>query len=277
MIIDFHTHVFPSRLRDNRPLYADRDPSFAALYADAKARLATAEELLARMDGDGVDRAVITNYGWTDPELLKETNDYIREAVVRFPERLVGFCAVPLDSPENAVAEIERCAGPGIKGVGELRLDLASANLPATLPPVIAALRHHGLLLLLHVSEPVGHDYPGKGSATPERLYPLLARFPEQTFICAHWGGGLPFYALMPEVKAGLSNVYFDTAASPFLYQPGIYRAVNDIVGAEKILFGSDYPLLPPSRYFREIQAAALTDAARKLILGENARRLLGI
>ena len=81
----------------------------------------------------------------------------------------------------------------------------------------------------------------------------------------------------MPEVKKALQNVYFDTAASPFLYQPQIYTLVSQLVGAEKILFGSDYPLLPPSRLLREISATALTDEEKRLITGENARKLLDI
>ena len=66
----------------------------------------------------------------------------------------------------------------------------------------------------------------------------------------------MPFYALMPEVKAALKNVYFDTAASPFLYTPQVYGQVAQLVGAEKILFGSDYPLISQRRFFKEINGA---------------------
>ena len=97
------------------------------------------------------------------------------------------------------------------------------------------------------------------------------------TIICAHWGGGLPFYALMPEVKKTLKNVYFDTAASPFLYQPQVYHQVSQLVGAESILFGSDYPLLTQDRVLEEIKTADLTGEAKDLILAGNARRLLGL
>ena len=129
--------------------------------------------------------------------------------------------------------------------------------------------------MIVHSSEPVGHVYPGKGDTTPDVLYSLAARFPELNLICAHWGGGLPFYALMPEVKKTLSGVMFDTAASPYLYNPQIYREVIAVLGAHSILFGSDYPLLPPGRLLREVKSLALPPEVEESILSGNARRLL--
>ena len=97
------------------------------------------------------------------------------------------------------------------------------------------------------------------------------------TIVCAHWGGGLPFYALMPEVKRAMKNVFFDTAASPLLYSPEVYNQVIQMVSAEKILFGSDYPLLTQARLLQDIDSANLSGEAKNLILSDNARRLLGV
>jgi len=191
----------------------------------------------------------------------------------------VGFCAVQPQSPEAAVAEIERCAKAGIRGVGEMRPDMQLFDLTdeVVMEPFVEVLRKHKLILLTHASEPVGHDYPGKGGITPDILYPFIASFPDLTIVCAHWGGGLPFYALMPEVKKAMSNVFFDTAASPFLYTPQVYNQVIQLVGADKILFGSDYPLLAQSRLLEEIGALDLPEETKSLILSGNAQRLLGI
>ena len=133
------------------------------------------------------------------------------------------------------------------------------------------------LILLTHASEPVGHQYPGKGDITPDKLFPMITKFPNLTLVCAHWGGGLPFYALMPEVKKAVANVFFDTAASPLLYSPEVYNQVIQLVGADKILFGSDYPLLAPSRLLQEIEVLDLPKEINDLILSGNALRLLGI
>jgi predicted TIM-barrel fold metal-dependent hydrolase len=278
MIIDFHTHVFPPQIKKNRSKYIELDPCFALLYSDPKAKIATADELIASMDEGGIDISVIANIGWTTHELCVETNDYIMESVSRYPQRLVGFCTVQPQS-SGAVAEIERCAKGGIKGVGEMRPDIQLLDLSDefAMAPFVEALIKHKLILLTHASEPVGHDYPGKGSVTPDVLYPFITSFPELTIVCAHWGGGLPFYALMPEVKKAMANVFFDTAASPLLYTPEIYNQVIKLVGADKILFGSDYPLLAPSRLIKEIKALKLGEETENLILSANAQRLLGI
>ena len=106
-------------------------------------------------------------------------------------------------------------------------------------------------------------------------IYSFISRFPDLRLVCAHWGGGLPFYALMPEVGSALDNVWFDTAASPFLYRPQIFRHVIDMVGADKILFGSDYPLIAQPRLISDIRSLQLTGEVEALILGGNAQRLL--
>lgn len=259
--------------------YVQSDPCFAALYSDEKARLATAEELVASMDKDGIDVSVVLNIGWSSHEVCVQTNDYIMEAITRYPKRLAGFCAVQPNSLDSALAEIERCARGGMKGVGELRPDIQQIDLKneRLMKPFVAALKKHHLLLLAHASEPVGHQYQGKGEVTPEVLYSFIVSYPGLPLVCAHWGGGLPFYALMPEVKRAMSNVYFDTAASPLLYSPQVYSQVSQLVGPEKILFGTDYPLLARKRGLGEISSSDLPEDAKSLILSGNAKRLLGI
>jgi len=279
MIIDFHTHIFPPHIKRNRNKYIDNDPCFAILYSDSKAKLATADELIASMDEAGVDISVIVNIGWITHELCVETNDYILESIACYPKRLIGFCAVQPQSYEAAIAEIERCAKGGIRGVGELRPDMQLLDFSdkEMMDPFVEIMTKHRLILLTHTSEPVGHDYTGKGSITPDIIYPLITSYPELTIVCAHWGGGLPFYALMPEVRQAMNNVLFDTAASPLLYSPEIYQQVIQLVGADKILFGSDYPLLTQSRMLDEIRALDLPEETKDLILGGNAQKLLNI
>lgn len=279
MIIDFHTHVLPPQIKSDRSRYVESDPAFAQIYADKKAKIATADDLIESMDADGVDISVIVNYGWSTRELCVETNDYILESLARYPQCLIGFCAVPSYEGKDSLKEIGRCAQGGARGVGEIRPDVQSPDITSKqkMEPFVDVLRGHGLVLLTHSSEPVGHSYSGKGTATPDMLYPFIANFPDLPIVCAHWGGGLPFYALMPEVREALGNVYFDTAASPFLYRPEIYSEVSCLVGADKILFGSDYPLMPQRRVINEINNAGLPEEDRDMILSGNARRLLGI
>ncbi len=277
--MDFHTHIFSPKFRENRQEYIRADPCFALLYSNPKAKLASLDELIASMDEAGVGISVILNIGWKSHELCVESNDYILEAVARYPKRLVGFCAVQPGQPELAIKELERCAKSGIRGVGELRPDIQGFDLERreVMAPLVEVMNKYELIFLTHASEPVGHYYPGKGTVTPDKLYSFVTNFPSLKIVCAHWGGGLPFYALMPEVKEALACVYFDTAASPYLYSSQIYRQVTELLGVDKILFGSDYPLLSQGRMIEEIRSLELSEKEKSQILGGNARGLLRI
>ena len=279
MIVDFHTHVFPEWLRDGRERYVSRDATFGELYADPKARMATAEELVAAMDSDGVDVAVAMGLGWSDEGLAREVNDYVIDAVRRHPGRLAGFGSVNPAWGDAAAREADRCARAGLKGVGELHPDSQGFDMGDTgvMAPLMEAVRSHGLIVTAHSSEPVGHMYTGKGSNRPEVLWRFIQSYPDVTLVCAHWGGGLPFYALMPEVGASLENVYFDTAASPLLYEARIFETASALVGAERILLGSDYALLRPRRLITQVRESALTEGERAAVLGGNGARLLGL
>ncbi|MFH0847214.1 MAG: amidohydrolase family protein [Chloroflexota bacterium] len=278
MIIDVHTHIFPPEIKKDRARYVTLDPCFAELYSSPRAKLITADELIARMDEAGIDMSVVLNIGWGSHKLCQKTNDYILESVARYPRRLIGFGAVLPRLGDTAAKEAERCARGGMKGIGELRpdpeLDFEDKE---ALDPFTEVMKRCNLTLLTHASEPVGHDYPGKGKLTPAVLYRMIEHLPGINIICAHWGGGLPFYALMPEVKTALARTYFDTAASPYLYRPEIYEQVIRLVGKEKILFGSDYPVISQERVLGETKSIALDEETRDLILSGNAVRLFGI
>jgi predicted TIM-barrel fold metal-dependent hydrolase len=84
------------------------------------------------------------------------------------------------------------------------------------------------------------------------------------------------FYETMPELREKCGNVYYDTAATPFLYDPRIYRIAAALGLAKKILLGSDFPLLPPSCYLGALAESGISPQEQELILGGNAERLLG-
>jgi predicted TIM-barrel fold metal-dependent hydrolase len=277
VIIDFHTHIFPSWLREKRDEYIKADPCFSLLYSQPKAKMATAEELITSMDEAGIDISVVLNVGWFSHELCVKTNDYILDSVSRYPTRLVAFCAIQPRAGDAAIAELERCAKAGAKGIGELRSDVQGFDLADEKPmkPLVDAALKHNLIFLTHSSEPVGHEYSGKGDITPDILYAFITSFPNLKLVCAHWGGGLPFYALMPEVAEALANVFFDTAATVFLYRPEIFKQVSHIIGGNKILFGTDYPLMHQNRVIAQIQSSELPKEDSAGILGNNAKKLL--
>jgi predicted TIM-barrel fold metal-dependent hydrolase len=207
------------------------------------------------------------------------TNDYILEAAARFPGRIVPFVTVQPKAGTAAVKEVERCARAGAKGIGEMRPDVQGFD-PGNsevMAALVETLVKRNMIFLTHASEPVGHEYPGKGKVTPDILYRFISAYPELKVVCAHWGGGLPSYALMPEVGRTLANTWFDSAATPYLYVPKVFKQTIDMVGLEKVLFGSDYPLLKATRVMADVEKAGLTAKEKKAVLGGNAACLLGM
>ena len=279
MIVDFHTHIFPEALRKGRERYLERDATFRELFSSPRAKLASAEDLVRAMDEDGVDLSVAMGVGWTDQGLAREANDYIIDSVARYPDRIVGFAGVSPAWGDQAAAEADRCARAGLRGIGELHPDSQAFDLgdADTMAPLMEVAREHRLVVTTHSSEPVGHSYQGKGHTTPEVLWRFVQGFPDVTIVCAHWGGGLPFYALMPEVATALGNVYFDTAASPFLYKSRVFQVGASLVGAGRILLGSDFPLLRSERLLSQVQESGLSDGDKDAIAGGNAARVLNL
>jgi hypothetical protein len=277
MVVDFHTHIFPPQVREQRQDYLRRDSAFAQMYSSPKAQIATAEELLASMEAAEVDTSVVLGFAWSEQELCREHNEYLLEAAARSGGRLIPFCTIQPRAGDDALAEIERCVRGGARGLGELRPDSQGYSLDQGAGDILAgAALRHDLVLLFHVSEPVGHAYPGKSGLGLDAFYRFVSCHQGLTAVGAHWAGGLPFYALMPEVKEALANVYVDTAATPLLYGPAVYRQVAELVGAEHILFGSDYPLISQRRQRQAIEDSLGDDEnGKRLVLGENAGRLL--
>ncbi len=279
VIIDFHTHIVPPDIIDRREELVHEDHCLGALFADPSAKMATAEDLIESMDRDGIDMSVAVNMGWLNRELCRKTNDYLMESINKYPDRLIGFGMVD-PRWEDASAQVKRCANGGLRGIGELMPHLQGYDLgdKDLMEPVVEAAVKNSMIIMTHSSEPVGHIYPGKGNVHPEMLYRFITNFPEQQIVCAHWGGGLPFYALMPEVGRSLRNVWFDTAASPFLYKYDIFPKVSEIIGADRIFFGSDFPLISQNRIITGLhEKTTLSPEIKDSILGENAYRLLGL
>jgi predicted TIM-barrel fold metal-dependent hydrolase len=279
MIIDCHTHIFPDEVRKDRERFCKRDEGFSSIYRNSKGKMVGAKDLIASMDESGVEQSVVCGFPWSEPDVCSLHNQYLMEAASKYPQRLIVFFSLLFSNPDWSEKELSRRIKDGAKGVGEIAFygrEMTSQDVDS-MKPIFTQMEKEGIPLLLHVNEILGHPYPGKGMTPLERFYDLILAFPRLPIVLAHWGGGLPFYELMPEVAKAMANVYYDTAASPFLYSKKVYATVSEIVGVKKILFGSDFPLLSPQRYFRELQESGLSKEDQGKILGLNLSRLLGM
>ena len=197
------------------------------------------------------------------------------------PDRLSAFATVHPAAGETALAEIRRAHGDGLIGLGELSPHSQGVSVDDLRWRAVLTLAGElGLPVNLHVTDPspATGNYPGRVE-TPLADFVLMARaFPKVNFILAHWGGCWWRHGVrLP------ANVWFDTAASPLLYAPTVFGEGVTACGAERVLWGTDYPIdLYPRDESRETMAGFLAEARTALpessagkVLGDNASRLL--
>lgn len=276
MRIDIHTHIFPPEIVESREKYFPGENSFRLLYDSPKSRLVPAEALLEAMDRNEIDRAVAFGFPWQNTNLSIRHNDYILEAAAKYAPRLIPLgCVYPVG--QKNILEAERCLRHGAKGLGELAIygECEEKGALESLQELVECSRSFNGVLLVHANEPIGHWYPGKSRLGLSFYYELARSCDGIPLVLAHWGGGLCFYELLKkEAPKTLAHVYYDTAASPYLYRAEIYSQMVKTLGKNKIVFGSDYPLLPPRRYFKEMKEGGLTGEEMAAITGENASQL---
>ena len=274
-IVDSHVHIFPPEVSRHRSDFVRRDQFFAELYENPRARIADAETLIESMDEGGVKWSVAVGFGWQSQDLCAWHNDYLVESLKAYPGRMVALaCVQPTDS--RAVSELERRIGDGCSGVGELMPHGQGYRLDdfKTTGAIAEAVQSAGAILMTHSSEPVGHTYRGKGSVHPQQVAALATRYPKLKLIAAHWGGGLLFYELMPELRAAFANVYYDSAASSLLYEGALFRIAPRLAEPHRILFATDYPLLKQKRQIEKVIQADLDGEYLDRFMGGNAEAL---
>lgn len=274
--IDAHTHMFPDSVRDNPAGVDERETVFKLMFARGGQRMVSPREMLSEMDAAGVEAAVLCPFPWITLPYCMANNDFLLEAARSHPGRFIPLAITNPRLGSRALREARRCLEAGARGLGELHaqpqgFDLLDRDLMA---PLVRLAMEYDVPLLMHVNEPVGHAYPGKGPVTPEVIYRFVCDFPEVKLILPHWGGGLPFYELMPEVARACANVWYDSAASPYLYHPRIYRLAAAAVGPGKILFATDYPLLPYSRTLDDAREGLEGEPAQEEVMWKNAANL---
>ncbi|MDR2522351.1 MAG: amidohydrolase family protein [Synergistaceae bacterium] len=274
--IDFHVHLYPPEIIRDAEKISAHEPYFNMLIHNRVHKWATVDDLLLRMERDGVERAVVGGFAFRGMELCRLCNDYIIDCVKKHPDKLEGMCLVP-PLARGADAEIFRCAEAGVVGVGELfpegqGVDLA--DISQTWRLAGAAHEAH-LFILWHTAEPVGHEYAGKGSVGPKEAAAFCMHHPESRVVFAHLGGGLWLYEQMPEMKLCLSNALYDLAALPWLYESRVLAMIEAAGLVGKFLMGTDYPLLGSARYEKALVESGIGPKSVEQINRGNAAALL--
>ena len=285
-VIDAHVHLYPPEAgREPTAWAAARgEPHWAELCTRRRKDghpvqgFPSVDELLRALDAAGVTRAVLLGWYWENHATCVEQNRFYAGCLKAHPDRLAAFATVQPVAGATALAEIAWAKENGFRGLGELSPHSQHVALDdATWRAVLARAGQLKLPVNLHVTDPASRGFPGRVETPLEDFARLAREFPETKFILAHWGGGLAF----DPANRALPNVWYDSAASPLLYGPDVWRRAEAAVGAERILFGSDYPL----RLYPKTEAGSglggLLAEARQAgmagaVLGDNAAGLLG-
>lgn len=270
-VIDAHVHLYPPVACADPCAWAaaNGEPQWSTLCTrrrkDGRAvqLFTSVEELLREMDEAGVERSVLLGWYWDTHAACVAQNRFYADCVRAYPDRLSAFAAVHAGAGRAALAEVRWAGDAGFLGLGELSPHAQGLTVNDERWRALLGLAGElGLTVNLHATDPHSRPFPGRVE-TPLGDFVTMAReFPRTRFVLAHWGGGLAFEPASRE----LPNVWFDTAASPLMYGEEVWRRAIDAVGAERILFGSDFPLRLYPRIEEGSGLAALVAEARRAL-----------
>lgn len=260
MIIDAHAHIFPDKIAEKAAA------GISGFYGGMTAKHnGTLSELLEEGAAAGVDRFLVQSVA-TVPEQVMSINNFISASVAAHPDKLIGFGAIHPDFGD-IYGEIDRVVSLGLKGL-KIHGDMQQFNIDDEKAFPIYEAAEGRLPILFHVGD------PRSDRTSPDRLYKVYRRFPKLTIIAAHlcgwtqWERGTELF--------GGSGVYSDCSSSLYAMTPE--RAAEYIrrIGADRVMWGTDYPLGDAKTELELFARLPLTDEEKKMVLGENALRLIG-
>ncbi len=258
-IIDVHAHIFPKKIREKAVA------AIGMFYTLPMKGEGSSRDLLKHGRKINVKKYVVHSVA-TNPRQVMHINDFIAEQVMLHPE-FIGFATIHPDM-ENLFEEIERAIGLGLHGI-KLHPDFQQFDIDSPEAVRLYKIVNGRVPILMHMGD------KSKDFSAPRRLARVMELFPEQVFIAAHLGG----YSTWEDAKKYVIGkpVYIDTSSSLFALDP---KEASDIIrahGADKVLFGTDYPMWLHEEEYARFCTLPLTDAEREAILYENARKLLQI
>lgn len=261
MIINAHAHIFPDKIAQKA------SEGISAFYGGMKVRYdGTLKTLLEEGAAAGVDRYIVQSVA-TVPSQVRAINDFIAECVKIYPDKLIGFGALHPDFDDIA-GEMERIISLGLKGI-KLHSDFQQFFIDDEFAfPIYEAAEGMGLPILFHVGDE-RYDF-----SSPERLLRVVKRFPKLTVIAAHlagwsmWDRGTELFEH--------SGVYADCSSSLYAMTPEHAAELIRRIGADRVMWGTDYPMWSASEELERFNKLPLSDNEREMILSGNALRLLG-
>ena len=233
----------------------------------------TYDQWIARMDKNGIDMALIMAHFKLTPEEQREQNDYVVEAINKYPDRFIGQMWTSPMWGKTALDEMKRGADMGLRGVKLYTHGHGNYPLDSELvDPVVDMAEELGWWVMAHT------DIDSKTSS-PFLGIRLAQRHPNIPIILSHMGLNPDVTHFIPGYVKDTPNVYLDTSASPNLPQ-FVYKTPMALI-PDRLMFGSDAPTLSPEVELKKVEVAeelyGLTKEEKRKILGENAAHLFKI
>ena len=261
-IIDAHCHIYPDAIA--RKAAASTGNFYDGLPATCDGTLGA---LLQEGRQAGIDHFVVQSVA-TKPEQVHSINEFIAKEVAAFPQKLTGLGTLHPDSKDMA-GDIAHALELGLKGI-KLHPDIQRFALDDPRCMIIYASCQGKIPILLHTGDN-RFDF-----SNPNRLLPVLRDFPGLTVIGAHFGG----YSIWQEAASqlhGIPNLYVDCSSTMFALPDAEVVDLIRLYGADRVMFGTDYPMWSPVVELAHFQRLPLTQAERELILHKNAEAVFGI
>jgi len=272
--IDIHVHV-PAPA--DHPLTKEKE----ALAKYFKTQMPqTTEEMYETYKALDIFAVVFEIDAETNSGIPYMGNDYVADIVQKYPDQFMGFASVDPWKGKLAIQELERSVKElGLRGLKFHPTTQAFFPNDPQFYPLWEKAAALDIPVLFHTGQTgVGSGRPGGGGYKLKYAHPMLlddvaADFPTLTIIMAH--PAVPWQEEQLAVALHKSNVYIDLSGwSPKYFRPILVQYLSSIL-KDKVLFGSDYPALPPERWLRDFEALDLKEEVRQKILLDNAKKIL--
>lgn len=262
-IIDIHSHVYPQKI-------AQKAASATAKFYDYRGKVlaGSAEELLELGQKAGIGLHVVCSVA-TRPDQVRHINEFIAAQTAAHPGRLLGFGTLHPGS-DQVEQDFDELVKLGLRGV-KLHPDMQGFRLDDPACAAIYRACAGRLPLLIHTGDK-RFDF-----SNPNRLIPVLTQYPNLTVIAAHFGGYTIWEAATRQLAGRFENLYVDCSSSLFAMSGEAAAELIGAYGADRVLFGTDYPMWEPAQEVARFRNLHLPESVEQKILHDNAARLLGL
>jgi predicted TIM-barrel fold metal-dependent hydrolase len=257
-IIDAHCHIYPDRI-------AEKASENTGLFYNMPSRLdGKMSTLLEQGERAGIEHYIVQSVA-TTPAQVSRINKFIADSVAESGGRFTGLGTLHPDS-KDMKADVEELLSLGLRGV-KLHPDIQRVAIDDERMLAIYELCRGRLPVLIHTGD-YRYDF-----SNPNRMMPILEKYPDLTVIGAHFGGWSVWEEATEQLK-GYKNFFVDCSSS--LYAMGAEKARELIMayGTDRVLFGSDYPMWEIDGEVERFMNIDLTDSEREDILYNNAAKL---